>query len=172
MIYGTMMPNDIIVDVNKMRKAPGLDLPAIIDRIQEARELAGFSVNRLGSAIGLAQGSLSRILNKQRPRLTLEIIADIARELGESLDWITYGVRASRHESTDSVPDVLRKIAKRAGYSEREVDVAYRGAPASDDIDWTEELSIRLLERARSMMRDTSRDIDFMRTVNDRAGRH
>lgn len=71
-----------------------IDMLALGRRLKRAREEAGFDiVTKLEVDAGVSRGTISRIENGEKPEVSLQVVAKIARVLGVRLDWLVFGRR-------------------------------------------------------------------------------
>lgn len=79
------------------RSGPGstredIDMSAVGRRLRKAREEAGESiVTKLEAACGVGRGTIARIEDGEKPEVSLQVVAKIARFLGIRLDWLVFG---------------------------------------------------------------------------------
>lgn len=78
------------MDETKRSKRTELD-PGVLDRLREAMSRAGVGPTQLSKAAGLAEGHIGLILSDKVASPAATTLAQAARALGVSLDWLMYG---------------------------------------------------------------------------------
>jgi len=93
-------------------------MPSVGERIRERRKQLGWTQDQLVRKAGISKGFLSNLENGKRS-VGAEILYDLARVMGLSLDYLMSGSDADTPARDVQIPKSLAEFAQREGVSFR-----------------------------------------------------